>query len=169
MESERAGRDHLLPSPFPARRSAPKTAERTHSIIRGMRPTQKLPERLDALTEGFNSAGPVAHRGLNRPPADPPVGRARHSFGGGPFARLVMPPLPSEPGLYLWELDGQVVYVGQTRTPLSKRLGSNGYSTIATFNTLARQPGRTNGGQQTNCRVNALANQALAGCHKLTI
>jgi hypothetical protein len=80
-----------------------------------------------------------------------------------------MPPLPSKPGLYLWELDDHVVYVGQTRTPLSKRLGSNGYSTISTYNTLARQPGRTNGGQQTNCRVNALANQALADGHQLTI
>ena len=80
-----------------------------------------------------------------------------------------MPPLPGEPGLYLWELDGEVVYVGQTWTPLSKRLGSNGYSTITTYNTLARQPGRTNGGQQTNCRVNALANRALAGGHQLTV
>ena len=80
-----------------------------------------------------------------------------------------MPHLHSEPSLYLWELDGQVVYVGQTRTPLSKRLGSNGYSTISTYNTLARRPCRTNGGQQTNCRVNALANQALACGHQLTI
>jgi hypothetical protein len=80
-----------------------------------------------------------------------------------------VPPLSADPGLYIWELDGQVVYVGQTRTPLSKRLGSNGYSTITAYNTLARQPGRTNGGQQTNCRVNALANQALAGGHHLII
>ncbi|HYD09927.1 MAG TPA: hypothetical protein VEA78_07485 [Acidimicrobiales bacterium] len=55
-----------------------------------------------------------------------------------------------------------VVYIGQTRTPIAKRLGSNGYATISTYNTLARQPGRTNGGQQTNCRINALANAALA-------
>jgi hypothetical protein len=73
-----------------------------------------------------------------------------------------MPRLPKEPGLYAWELDGVVVYVGQTQGPLAKRLGSMGYSTISTYNTFARQPGRKNGGQQTNCRINALANQSLA-------
>jgi hypothetical protein len=64
-----------------------------------------------------------------------------------------MPRLPNEPGLYLWDVDGLIVYVGQTRTPLSTRLGPNGYATISMYNTLARQPGRTNGGQQTNCRI----------------
>src|SRR5947209_8528820 len=98
-----------------------------------------------AVTDGFQYAGPLSHRGLNLAPANPPLGRARHPFGTGPFARLVMPPLPARPGLYLWEQDGEVVYVGQTRTPLSKRLGSNGYSTISTYNTFARQPGRRNG------------------------
>ena len=83
-----------------------------------MHPTWKTPARLDALTEGFKSAGSVAHRGVNRPPADPPVGRARHSSGGGPFARLVVPPLPSEPGLYLWELDGEVVYISNSDASL---------------------------------------------------
>jgi hypothetical protein len=77
-----------------------------------------------------------------------------------------MPSLPNVPGLYLWELDGTVVYVGQTRTPLAKRLGTNGYSTISAYNTLSPEPGRKNGGQQTNCRVNGLANAALvAGGH----
>jgi hypothetical protein len=59
--------------------------------------------------------------------------------------------------------------VGQTRTPLSKRLGPNGYSTISAYNTFARQPGRTNGGQQTNCRINALANAALVAGSELAI
>jgi hypothetical protein len=80
-----------------------------------------------------------------------------------------MPSLPAMSGLYLWELDGQVVYVGQTRMPLSERLGSRGYSTISRYNTLARQAGRTNGGQQTNCRINALANRALVEGRHLTI
>jgi hypothetical protein len=80
-----------------------------------------------------------------------------------------MPPFPNEPGLYLWEEDGEVVYVGQTRTPLGVRLGSQGYATISNYNTFARQPGRTNGGQQTNCRVNALANRSLTSGHTLTI
>jgi len=103
----------------------------------------------------------VAAAALNLSPADPPVGRLRHAFGAGPFARLVMPPLPAQPGLYLWEVDGVIVYVGQTRTPLAQRLGPRGYATISTYNTFARQPGRRNGGQQTNCRINALANAAL--------
>ena len=122
-----------------------------------------------SITDDFRCAGMVGHRGLNLLPGPPPTGRTRHPYGEGPFARLVMPRLPDEPGLYLWDQDGTVVYVGQTRTPLSKRLGSNGYSTISTYNTLARQPGRTNGGQQTNCRINAVANRALADGHRLTI
>lgn len=73
-----------------------------------------------------------------------------------------MPPLPDAPGLYVWAIEADPVYVGQTRGTLRARLGSNGYATISTYNTLARQPGRSNGGQQTNCRVNALANRALA-------
>lgn len=80
-----------------------------------------------------------------------------------------MPRLPNEPGLYLWDVDGSIAYVGQTRTPLSKRLGSNGYATISAYNTLARQPGKTNGGQQTNCRINALANAALTAGQRIAI
>jgi hypothetical protein len=64
--------------------------------------------------------------------------------------------------------NGAELYLGQTPTPLAKRLGSNGYATISTYNTLAREPGRTTGGQQTN-RVNALANAALAAGSRLTI
>jgi hypothetical protein len=118
---------------------------------------------------GFVCAGSIGHRGLNVMPADPPIGRHRHAFGDGPFARLVMPKLPGEPGLYAWQLDERVVYVGQTRTPLAKRLGSNGYATISTYNTLAREPGRTNGGQQTNCRINAWANAVLVSGGTLSI
>jgi hypothetical protein len=66
-------------------------------------------------------------------------------------------------------MDGKVLYVGQTRTPLRKRLGSQGYSTISNYNTFARQPGRTNGGQETNCRVNALANTLLAAGNSINI
>jgi hypothetical protein len=80
-----------------------------------------------------------------------------------------MPPLPDTPGLYLWECDGAVVYVGQTTMPLRARLGSQRYATISNYNTFAREPGRKNGGQQTNCRVNNLANQALAAGTELAI
>lgn len=80
-----------------------------------------------------------------------------------------MPPLSDEPGVYLWEEDGKIVYVGQTRKPLRERLGSRGYSTISNYNTYARQPGRRNGGQSTNCYVNALANLSLTAGHTLMI
>jgi hypothetical protein len=119
--------------------------------------------------DGFVRAGPVAHRGLNIAPQEVPAGRIRHVFGYGPFARLVMPPLPNSPGLYIWQEEELVVYIGQTRTPLRKRLGPNGYSTISGYNTLAREVGRRNGGQQTNCRVNALANGAMTSGRNLTI
>ncbi len=69
--------------------------------------------------------------------------------------------LPEMPGLYVWSSDGVALYVGQTGGTLRARLGSNGYATISAYNTLAREVGRTNGGQQTNCRINALANQLL--------
>lgn len=124
---------------------------------------------IPAALAGFTCAGPVAHRGLNVVPGDPPSGRTRHAFGGGPFAKLVMPRLPARPGLYAWVLDAVVVYLGQTRTPLSMRLGPNGYATISTYNTLARERGRTNGGQQTNCRINALANSVLLAESELAI
>jgi hypothetical protein len=80
-----------------------------------------------------------------------------------------MPALPDAPGVYLWQEDDEIVYVGQTRTPLKKRLGPNGYSTISAYNTLARETGRRNGGQQTNCRVNAFANKSMQTGHTLTI
>jgi hypothetical protein len=122
------------------------------------------------MLAGFTRAGPVGHLDLNVAPADPPSGRRRHAFGDGPFARLVMPKLPAFPGLYAWQFDDdRIVYLGQTRTPLAKRLGSNGYATISMYNTLAREPGRTNGGQQTNCRVNALGNVALSEGSRIVI
>jgi hypothetical protein len=120
-------------------------------------------------TDGFTYAGNVGEAGLNLIPPPPTTGRRRHPYGDGPFAKLVMPRLPNEPGLYLWDVDGSIVYVGQTRTPLPKRLGSNGYSNISAYNTLAHQPGRKNGGQQTNCRINSLANDALAGGKRIGI
>ena len=119
--------------------------------------------------EGFTCAGPIGYRGLNIYPAPLPLGRTRNRYGDGPFAKLIMPLVPNESGLYLWEMDGEVLYVGQTRTPLRVRLGSQGYSTISNYNTFARKPGRTNGGQETNCRVNALANTLLAAGKSISI
>jgi hypothetical protein len=109
----------------------------------------------------FTCAGVAEHRGLNRDPQPPPHGRIRHPYSNGPFARLLMPPLPRELGVYLRVVSNQVVYIGQTRTPLAEQLGISGNASASTYNALARKRGRTNGGQQTNCRVNTLANQAV--------
>lgn len=120
-------------------------------------------------TSGFVCAGRVGNRGLNLVPTEPPASRMRHRYGGGPFADLVMPQLPAAPGVYLWDEDGVIVYVGQTRMPLAKRLGSNGYAHISTYNTLPPEVGRRNGGQQTNCRLNTLANSSLSSGRALRI
>lgn len=120
-------------------------------------------------TDGFTHAGEIAHRGLGITFAAVREGRTMHRYGAGPFAKLVMPPLPERPGLYLWVIDGVVMYVGQTVGSLRNRLGSRGYATISSYNTLARQPGRTNGGQQTNCRINAMANAALIDGKKIVL
>ncbi len=102
---------------------------------------------LPTWQEGMTFAGSVVGSILDVAPAPPSVGRLRHVYGDGPFAKLRMPPLPDEPGLYVWASDGMVLYVGQTTGALRSRLGSNGYATISAYNTFARQPGRTNGGQ----------------------
>ena len=119
--------------------------------------------------DGFTKAGGIQAIALDLLPSPLPLGRQRHAYGDGPFAKLQMPPLPNEPGLYLWEEDHEVVYIGQTRSTLKKRLGSTGYSTISNYNTFVRQPGRRNGGQQTNCRINQLANASIANGRSLVI
>lgn len=119
--------------------------------------------------DGLILGGVIEGVAVDQYPAEPPPGRQRHRHGEGPFAILRMPLLPDQPGLYIWTLSGAPVYVGQTRSTLRNRLGSNGYSRISTYNTFARQPGRRNGGQETNCRINALANTALREGHELGI
>lgn len=111
--------------------------------------------------DGLICAGPIIGLSLDVVAKHPPEGRHRHTYGDGPFARLKMPLLPPTPGLYVWVSVGTPLYVGQTTGTLRARLGSNGYATISCYNSLAREPGRTNGGQQTNCRINALANAVL--------
>ncbi|MGO8864466.1 MAG: hypothetical protein ACLQRH_27370 [Acidimicrobiales bacterium] len=118
--------------------------------------------------DGFTYADVIGNRGLNLAPDPLPTGRERHKYGDGPFARLTMPALPRQPGLYLWDLGGTIMYVGKTRTSLSGRLGSRGYATISNYNTFAPQRGRKRG-QQTNCMVHALANAALTDGHGLSI
>jgi hypothetical protein len=114
-------------------------------------------------------AGPIHAGELDLPAPPIPPDRQRHLYGRGPFARLKMPTLPGLPGLYVWSSTSVPLYVGQTTGSLRSRLGSNGYSTVSAYNTLARQPGRTNGGQQTNCRINGLANAVLAAGESLKL
>jgi hypothetical protein len=110
---------------------------------------------------GLVCAGPVLARenGIESPQPEP--GRERHRYGGGPFAALEMPSVPDSPGIYVWSVKGVPVYVGKASNSLHTRLGANGYARISRYNTYAPQPGRKNGGQQTNCRINALAGAAL--------
>lgn len=122
-----------------------------------------------AWNDDLTLAGEITAVSVNQAPSAPPSGRVRHAYGIGPFAILRMPSLPPEPGLYVWCESGSPVYVGQTRSSLRSRLGTNGYARISTYNTFAREAGRTNGGQQTNCRVNALANAAIVSGHRLTL
>ncbi|HVC78354.1 MAG TPA: hypothetical protein VND96_17735 [Candidatus Micrarchaeaceae archaeon] len=62
--------------------------------------------------DAFVRVGPVAHRGLDLAPTELQAGRTRHPFGVGPFVRLVMPPLPDDTGVYLWQEGHRIVYVG---------------------------------------------------------
>lgn len=118
---------------------------------------------------GFTCAGVVRHYALNVFPHATTSGRPRHKYGQGPFAKLLMPPVPGEPGVYLWTVDDEVVYVGETRRSLRNRLGPSGYSTISTANTLVPDPHQPGSGKTTNCRVNALANEALVAGKEVTI
>jgi hypothetical protein len=127
------------------------------------------PVVMTAWSDGLTLAGVIVPLSLDKYPVESTAGRLRHVYGDGPFAVLRMPALPASPGLYLWCLSGAPVYVGQTRGTLRSRLGPNGYSRISTYNTFAREPGRTNGGQQTNCRINGMANAELRAGQELTL
>lgn len=127
------------------------------------------PVVMTAWSDGLTLAGVIVPLSLDKYPVETTAGRLRHVYGDGPFAVLRMPALPASPGLYLWCLSGAPVYVGQTRGTLRSRLGPNGYSRISTYNTFAREPGRTNGGQQTNCRINGMANAELRAGQELTL
>ena len=64
-------------------------------------------------SDDLTLAGIVIPRALDVYPPEPPSSRVRHAYGDGPFAALRMPPLPANPGLYVWCADGQPVYAGQ--------------------------------------------------------
>lgn len=73
--------------------------------------------------------------------------------GDGPFADLVVPDLPSGPGVYAVTVAGELVYVGIAKD-LRERWGPRGYSRIHPRNCYV-------GGQSTNCKVNAALLEAL--------
>jgi hypothetical protein len=73
---------------------------------------------------------------------------ALNPYGLGPFSRLVLRRLPSEPGVYAIVNDtGQVLYVGKARDSIAERWGPRGYQVIHPRNCFV-------GGQNTNCHIN---------------
>lgn len=70
-----------------------------------------------------------------------------HAYGQGPFCRFRIARKRHEAGLYVLTLDDAPVYAGEC-TDVGKRWGPNGYGGISPRNCF-------DGGQPTNCRVNA--------------
>ena len=74
-------------------------------------------------------------------------------YGSGPFCKFSIPRNYQLSGVYLMVADGQVRYVGECAN-LSARFNM-GYGNISPKNCFK-------GGQETNCRVNALIYEAVA-------
>lgn len=74
-----------------------------------------------------------------------------HGYGDGPFCKFSIKGLPGQAGVYVLQNRNRVVYVGKARN-LAERF-SMGYGNISPKNCYI-------GGQQTNCRINALILQA---------
>ncbi|WP_193368038.1 GIY-YIG nuclease family protein [Pelagibius marinus] len=70
-----------------------------------------------------------------------------HAYGAGPFCRFRIGRGHHKPGLYVLTLDNEAVYAGEC-VDLAKRWGPNGYGSISPRNCF-------DGGQPTNCRLNA--------------
>ena len=69
----------------------------------------------------------------------------RHPKLEPPFCRLILPELPSSPGVYIVVVAGQVKYVGSTTRGLANRWSH--YRKISPSNCKRN-------GQPTNCRIN---------------
>ena len=79
-----------------------------------------------------------------------------HAYGGGPFCRFNIARKRRDPGLYVLTLNGASVYAGES-VDVGKRWGPNGYGGISPRNCFQ-------GGQPTNCRLNAaILSEALQG------
>ncbi len=70
-----------------------------------------------------------------------------HAYGDGPFCRFRIARKRREAGLYVLTVDDAAVYAGEC-VNLDKRWGPNGYGGISPRNCFQ-------GGQPTNCRINA--------------
>jgi hypothetical protein len=71
-----------------------------------------------------------------------------HRYGAGPFCRFRIARGRRHAGLYVLTLNDEPVYAGECAN-LDMRWGPNGYGGISPRNCY-------HGGQQTNCRINAL-------------
>lgn len=71
-------------------------------------------------------------------------GRRLNKNGKPPFCRFSID-ADSLPGVYLWVVDGDIIYIGETEN-LKKRF-NNGYGRIYTYNCYS-------GGRSTNCKMN---------------
>ena len=71
-----------------------------------------------------------------------------NKYGHGPFCRFRVARGWREPGVYVLTSRGTPVYVGEAQN-LEDRYGPNGYGNISPRNCFK-------GGQETNCRLNAL-------------
>ena len=84
-----------------------------------------------------------------------------HAYGSGPFCRFRVARKRREPGLYVLTIDDEAVYAGEC-VDLQKRWGPNGYGGISPRNCFQ-------GGQPTNCRVNAAILQSANQGRKLQL
>lgn len=74
-------------------------------------------------------------------------GLPRNTYGVGPFCKFRIPSQLKASGVYALAIDGSVKYIGEC-VNLSSRYNS-GYGNISPRNCFK-------GGQETNCRINAL-------------
>ncbi len=76
-----------------------------------------------------------------------PHGKALHSYGRGTFCSFTID-AGDWPGVYLWVVDDEIIYIGET-VKLGQRF-NDGYGIIVGINCYE-------GGQKTNCKMNKVA------------
>lgn len=81
-------------------------------------------------------------------PEEHPEYGVKHDWGWGPFCKFKLERAAHVSGVYLWVVNGSIVYIGET-TDLADRFNS-GYGNISPRNCYV-------GGQEQNCRMNTIA------------